>query len=157
MPASVRERSRLIPGQVSHRRPAHSRMYAPSDKLRATIVVLDAATIPCIVLTSAHHSRGRHFHCSDGPAGNPPTEVTLGGSVSYGYDLAHRLTNVGGVTYTWSDIGNLLSDGVTTYTYDRANRLATASEGGTAYAFTYNGLGDRPRHRAASRRSSGRP
>lgn len=49
------------------------------------------------------------------------------------------------MTYTWSDNGNLLSDGVSTYTYNHANRLATAVEGGTTYTYVYNGLGDRLR------------
>ena len=42
----------------------------------------------------------------------------------------NRLTSVGGVSYTWSNNGNLLIDGVSTYTYSHANRLATAVEGG---------------------------
>jgi len=29
---------------------------------------------------------------------------------------ANRLTDVGGVTYTWDNNGNLLNDGVNTYT-----------------------------------------
>jgi uncharacterized protein RhaS with RHS repeats len=44
------------------------------------------------------------------------------------------------VTYTWDDNGNLLSDGVNTYTYDSVNRL-TSVNGTTTYQ--YNGLGDR--------------
>jgi hypothetical protein len=31
------------------------------------------------------------------------------------YDDANRLTNVDGVTYTWDDNGNLLSDGTRTF------------------------------------------
>jgi YD repeat-containing protein len=49
------------------------------------------------------------------------------------------------VPYSWSDNGNLLSDGATTYNYDHANRLATAVQGATNYGFSYNGLGDRLR------------
>lgn len=49
------------------------------------------------------------------------------------------------MTYTWSNNGNLLNDGVSAHTYDRANRLATTVQGGTTYAFTYSGLGDRLR------------
>ena len=36
---------------------------------------------------------------------------------NYGYDIANRLTSVDSVTYTWDNNGNLLSDGVFTYTY----------------------------------------
>jgi len=49
------------------------------------------------------------------------------------------------MTYTWSDNGNLMNDGGSTYTYDHANRLATTFQGGTTYAFAYSGLGDRLR------------
>jgi len=44
------------------------------------------------------------------------------------------------VTYTWDDNGNLLSDGVNTYTYDSANRLTSVNDTTT---YQYNGLGDR--------------
>jgi len=49
------------------------------------------------------------------------------------------------VTYIWSNNGNLLSDGVSTYMYDHANRLSSAVEGRTTYSYAYNGLGDRLR------------
>ncbi len=45
-----------------------------------------------------------------------------------------------GQNYTWDNNGNLLNDGVNTYTYDSANRL-TSFNGTSSYA--YNGLGDR--------------
>jgi len=65
--------------------------------------------------------------------------------VNYGYDIANRLTSVGGMTYTWANNGNLLGDGVSTYTYDHANRLKSVVQGATTYGFGYNGLGDRLR------------
>jgi RHS repeat-associated protein len=45
--------------------------------------------------------------------------------------------------YTWDANGNLLDDGVSTYTYDHANRLTSVIQGGDTYTFAYNGLGDR--------------
>ena len=39
--------------------------------------------------------------------------------------------------------GNLTSDGVSTYTYDHANRLSSVVQGPDTYTFAYNGLGDR--------------
>ena len=63
----------------------------------------------------------------------------------YTYDTANRLTSVNGVTYTWDNNGNLLSDGMNTYTHDHANCLATASGGGNTVGYNYNGLGDRVR------------
>jgi RHS repeat-associated protein len=46
-------------------------------------------------------------------------------------------------THTWDNNGNLLSDGTSTYTYDKANRLSSVTQGSDTYSFTYNGLGDR--------------
>jgi uncharacterized protein RhaS with RHS repeats len=49
---------------------------------------------------------------------------------------------VGGVTYTWDDNGNLLNDGVNTYTYDATNRLTAVSGPALSTSYGYNGLGD---------------
>jgi len=43
--------------------------------------------------------------------GNRLTQETLAGTNNYVYDNANRLTEVDGVSYTWSANGNLLSDG----------------------------------------------
>jgi RHS repeat-associated protein len=61
----------------------------------------------------------------------------------YVYDIANRLIEVDGVSYTWDANGNLLNDGMRTYTYNHANRLVGVSQGGDEYAFGYNGIGDR--------------
>jgi RHS repeat-associated protein len=69
----------------------------------------------------------------------------------YIYDDANRMpvlkrsegTSAGGVTYTWDDAGNLLNDGVNTYTYDHANKLTMVQGPSSIVSFTYNGLGDR--------------
>jgi RHS repeat-associated protein len=46
--------------------------------------------------------------------------------------------------YTWDANGNLLADGVLTYTYDAANRLIAVTQGLTqSTLYTYNRLGDR--------------
>lgn len=74
-----------------------------------------------------------------------PAEGPRSGAEGVAKRRDNRLTSVGGVSHTWSSNGNLLSDGVSAYTYDHANRLATAVEGGTTYAFVYKGLGDRLR------------
>jgi RHS repeat-associated protein len=50
---------------------------------------------------------------------------------------------VGGQTYTWDNNGNLLSDGTSTYTYNKANRLSSVTQVTDTYSFVYNGLGDR--------------
>ncbi len=43
----------------------------------------------------------------------------------------------------WDDNGNLLNDGVNTYTYDHANRLISVVGSPTTSSYKYNGLGDR--------------
>jgi YD repeat-containing protein len=50
---------------------------------------------------------------------------------------------VDGVDYTWDANGNLLSDGVRTFTYDAANRLTSVTSGTLTTAFEYDGLGNR--------------
>jgi len=96
-------------------------------------------------LTAADYSNGAYFHHTYDAVGNRQTEVTQAGSTSYGYDVANRLTSVGGVTYTWDNNGNLLNDGASTNSYNHANRLATVVQGSNTYSFGYNGLGDRLR------------
>ncbi len=58
-------------------------------------------------------------------------------------DDANRLTSVNGVTYIWDANGNLLSDGIKTYTYDSANRLKAVSGQQLAISYGYNRMGDR--------------
>jgi hypothetical protein len=51
--------------------------------------------------------------------------------------------SVDGMTYTWDNNGNLLSDGTNTYGYNYANRLVSLTDGVDSYNYLYNGLGDR--------------
>lgn len=53
-----------------------------------------------------------------------------------------------GQAYTWDTNGNLLNDGLLTYTYDQANRLKSATQGANTYTYAYNGVGDRLRQTA---------
>ncbi len=76
--------------------------------------------------------------------GNRLTQTIITNTTVYTYDIANRLINVGGVAQTWDNNGNLLNDGVFTYTYDSANRPITIKQGTTlTYTYNYNGLGDR--------------
>jgi RHS repeat-associated protein len=50
---------------------------------------------------------------------------------------------VDGITYTWDANGNMLSDGVNTYAYDKANRLKSFTGASLSASYAYNGLGDR--------------
>ncbi len=57
---------------------------------------------------------------------------------TFSYNAANQISSAG---YSYDANGNLLADGVTTYTWDRADRLLSA--GGASYA--YDGLGNRVR------------
>ena len=58
------------------------------------------------------------------------------------YDDANRLIDVNGVTYTWDNNGNLLNDGVNTYSYDAANRLTALSGQQLAVSYSYRCNGE---------------
>jgi RHS repeat-associated protein len=98
-------------------------------------------------LTAADYSNGDYFHYTyDGVGNRLSQESSLGGtqvSTEYTYDDANRLTGAGGVTYTWDNNGNLLSDGTNTYTYDGANRLVGVVTGSSTVTYAYDGMGNR--------------
>ena len=66
--------------------------------------------------------------------------------VVYGYtnsDWGDLLTSRGGKTVTSDAIGNMLSDGTWTYTWEHGRELASMSSGGTTWSFTYDANGMR--------------
>ena len=94
-------------------------------------------------LTEADYSTGEYFWFTYDAVGNRLTQETHEDFNTYLYDDANKLTEVDGVTYTWDVNGNLLSDGVSTYTYNQAHYLMTVTQGDDEYEFEYSGLGDR--------------
>jgi YD repeat-containing protein len=88
-------------------------------------------------LTGASYSDGTYYNYTYDAVGNRLTETTPQGTTNYVYDAANRLTSVGGVSYTWDNNGNLLSDGTSTYTYDHANRLKSVVQGANTYTYFY--------------------
>ena len=98
-------------------------------------------------LTAADYSNGDYYHYTYDAVGNRLTQTSsalgLPSTVEYVYDDANRLTSVNGVTYTWDANGNLLNDGVNTYSYNTANQLKTMTGSSIAASYSYNGLGDR--------------
>ena len=98
-------------------------------------------------LTAADYSNGDYYHYTYDAVGNRLTQANmvngLSSVVDYVYDDANRLTSVNGVTYTWDNNGNLLNDGVNTYTYNAANQLKTMTGPSVAASYAYNGMGDR--------------
>ena len=93
-------------------------------------------------LISANYGDGNYFVYTYDAVGNRLSETTQFGTTTYTYDAANRLATVNAVSYTWDDNGNLLSDGVSTYTYTN-NKLSSITSGTQYITFQYNGLGDR--------------
>jgi RHS repeat-associated protein len=113
------------------------------DGLGTYQTVIDYAYDPLNRLTAADYDDGTYFHYTYDAVGNRLTQDTLAGTNAYTYDAANRLTAVDGVPYTWDNNGSLLSDGVSTYTYNYANMLASVTQEGVVHTYAYNGLGDR--------------
>ena len=97
---------------------------------------------PLSRLTSAQYYDGRYFIYTYDLTGNRLTEETALATHSYNYDNANRLTSVDGEAYSWDDNGNLLSDGVYTYTYT-SNKLSSITGNNLNITYQYNGLGER--------------
>jgi RHS repeat-associated protein len=94
---------------------------------------------PLYRLTAADYSDGNYTYYTYDAVGNRLTQETPAGTNDYEYDIANRLTEVDGVSYTWDNNGNLTNDGTRLYSYDRANRLKYVSGGGVLASFGYNG------------------
>ena len=64
---------------------------------------------------------------------------------SHTYGTANnRLITRNTVSQSYDEVGNILNNGTTTFSYDVSNRMADASQGGTTLAsYTYNALGQR--------------
>ena len=81
------------------------------------------------------------------PMGNRLTLTQSGVTTTYVYNNADQLTSstTSGVptNFTWDNNGNMLTKGSQTFTWDRANRLAGLTNGGTTASYRYNGDGVR--------------
>ena len=67
-------------------------------------------------------------------------------TIPYGYDDAtwsDLLTSIGGQSLTADEIGNLLSDGTWTYTWQHGRQLAGMSKSGQTIAYGYDSDGKR--------------
>jgi RHS repeat-associated protein len=146
--ATVRQSTRVIEG-APERAGVKPLANPPAMKLAeetpliTTTVVISYTYDPLNRLTAADYDDGMYFHYTYDAVGNQLWEETNGWTNVYDYDDANRLIYANGVDYLWDDNGNLLSDGVYTYTYDIANRLVGVSGTGLAVSYSYNGLGDR--------------
>lgn len=93
-------------------------------------------------LTAADYSDGTYFHYTYDEVGNRVSQTTETATNTYQYDDANRLVSVDSVAYTWNNNGNLLNDGVNTYTYTN-NKLSNITGNNLNITYQYNGLGER--------------
>ena len=70
------------------------------------------------------------------------------------YDAANELTRWNGVGFTYDGDGNLTGDGVSTYSWDAGDRLASASGPSGSSSYAYDSLGRRVRQTAAGSTTS---
>lgn len=76
--------------------------------------------------------------------GNRTSVVVNGAVTAYGVNGNNdTYTSVGGAAHTWDDDGNLLSDGMNTYSYDDLNRLLSVTTPAGTKTYTYDALGNR--------------
>lgn len=92
-------------------------------------------------LTTVTASGANSTHAYD-QVGNRQS-LTRGSATSYTYDRADRITAAGAVSYTINANGNLTARGNDSFAFDQANRLKTASVGGTTSSYVYDGDGKR--------------
>lgn len=101
-------------------------------------------------LTSVTGPDGNRTYAYD-PVGNR-VSMGNGGTTAYSYDRADRISAAGGTAFTLDANGNTIAKATSTFTYDQANRLTSATVAGTTETYTYDGDGVR-----ASRQVAGQP
>lgn len=92
-------------------------------------------------LTSTTDAAGTRTYAYDA-AGNRLMRVA-GTTTTYSYDRADRMTAAGAIAVTIDANGNLTAKGSDVFAYDQANRLKTATIGGSSETYGYNGDGVR--------------
>jgi RHS repeat-associated protein len=94
-------------------------------------------------LIAADYSTGERYEYAYDAVGNRTAMTASHESrtTQYEYDTANRLTGVDGVTYTWDERGNLVSDGTFTYTYNTAGRMVLVESVTATLVYTYNADG----------------
>ena len=100
---------------------------------------------PLYRLTSAAYSSGEVYTYTYDEVGNRTAMTDATGVHTYTYDAANRLvlskveglTSVDGVTYTWDDNGNLLSNGTFTFTYNAAGQMVGAESVTVTLVYTF--------------------
>jgi RHS repeat-associated protein len=94
-------------------------------------------------LTDASGDYGTQSYTFDG-IGNRLSKTQDGVTENYTYSSTdHQLQSVGSTNLTYDAIGNTLTKGDLTFTYNQAGRLVTASKTGMNASYSYNAQGQR--------------
>lgn len=121
--------------------PQATSTYAYDQKDQLTDVCMK---LPCIAGLDA-------IHYSYDAVGNRTTEQRAIGTTTYAYNDADQLTSLTGAvpvpkTFTYDANGNQLTSGaLTSYTYDLANHMSSATLGALTTTYGYDGDGKRLR------------
>jgi RHS repeat-associated protein len=101
--------------------------YTPDNQISSESGSLASATLPAAVTSNTY---------------NADNELTKANGTTYTYNADGDLTSTGASTYTWNDQNQLTGiSGATTaaFTYNPFGQQATATIGGTATSYLYNG------------------
>jgi RHS repeat-associated protein len=130
--------------------PAGSARTVPTDTLQTRVITYTYDDLNRLL--AATYSTGETFTYVYDAIGNRSVMTDAAGRHTYTYDAAnrgYRLTNVDGITYTADTEhpadkkhpldarGNLIHDGVYTYTYDTAGRMVRAESLTATLVYTY--------------------
>ncbi|MHA3703392.1 RHS repeat-associated core domain-containing protein [Jatrophihabitans sp. YIM 134969] len=125
--------------------PAVTAPASPGDD--ETTVAGDADVTPAFgVSTAVDPATGRLTTLRYDGAGNRLSSTTGGATTAASYDAADRqatATGPGAVVTRYDRAGNVTQLGATTFTYDAAARLASATTAGKTVTYTYDGDGNR--------------
>ncbi|MGI8551874.1 MAG: RHS repeat-associated core domain-containing protein, partial [Dehalococcoidia bacterium] len=90
-------------------------------------------------LTNATYPQGDTASYSYDGNGNMLTKKVGSTTTTYSYDDADQLLSDGATSSTYDQNGNTLTAGSSAYTWDFANRMTSASAGGTSTSYSYDG------------------
>ena len=105
---------------------------------------------PTDQITNVVYGTGRRVGYQYDPVGNRLQVTDNGSPITYSDNNLNEYTTVGGTNYTSDVAGNFTSDGVSTYAYDRENRLQLATSPTCSAVFTND-----YRNRVVERRING--